>query len=277
MNRIGIIGSSYMTGGHIDSNGVEQPFLIKDIEDNFQDTDIKFYSSAQGGFGSELYLGAITHLKNKFDIDHVIMEWGVDRSLLSVPIEPTTKKGYFKTCWMGPNIIQESYAQNKFKNFTTRIESKRLKPQYRDFLLRLDDIERTYFYTMLHLRQSINLCKMLNISITACIWHGKWTKETIDRFSEEDIDAEVLPKDPTLYHKQENMIRELKLVLNPHDRFMTWGGYDIGREYFVRKYGLNGHTGKDNVHLDRVPQREAAQMISNIIKEQRKCVYGDDK
>ena len=46
--------------------------------------DIKFYNSASSGKGSELYLNKIVYLKDRFDIDILLMELVNNRSMLNV-------------------------------------------------------------------------------------------------------------------------------------------------------------------------------------------------
>lgn len=264
-----MIGSSYLTGGHLGRNDQLTPLFIDNIRDNFKGTDIEFFSNAQGGKGSEIYLNTILNMKKEYDIDHIVMEWITDRAYLTLDKEPESKQGYFEKCWSGDNIVHESFDQNKMKNFTTRISSKRLKKQHRNFLLTVDDLYRTYFFTMINLRQAIDLCHELNISITACMFWGRWTENNIDKnLLATPIDHLHMHHDDRLIKMQPHFIEQLCKKLKPTDKLMYWDGYEIGYEYFAEKYGLNHYLGKDGAHLDHEPQKEAANMISAIIKQQ---------
>lgn len=269
ISRVGMIGSSYLTGGHLGRNDQLTPLFIDNIRDNFKGTDIEFFSNAQGGKGSEIYLNTILNMKKEYDIDHIIMEWITDRAYLTLDKEPESRQGHFEKCWSGDNIVHESFDQNKMKHFTTRISSKRIKTQQRNFLLTIDDIYRTYFFTMINLRQAIDLCHELNISITACMFWGRWTENNIDEnLLKTPIDHLHMHDDDRLIKIQPHFIEQLCKTLKPTDKLMYWDGYEIGYEYFAKKYGLEHYLGKDRAHLDHEPQKEAANMISAIIKQQ---------
>ncbi len=269
ISKVGMIGSSYITGRHLCKNGEYTPLFIDNIRDNFKGTDIEFFSNAQGGKGSEIYLNAILNMKKEYDIDHIIMEWITDRAYLTVDKEPDLNPGHFEKCWAGDNIVHESFDQNKMKNFTTRTSSKRIKKQQRNFLLAIDDIYRTYFFTMINLRQAIDLCHELNISITACMFWGRWTENNIEKYTTSDRqDSLHMHKDLRLKDIQPQFIETLCNKLKLTDKFMHWNEYEIGYEYFAEKYGLTNYLGKDETHLEAGPQKEAANMISAIIKQQ---------
>ena len=57
---------------------------------------MQFYNSACSGKGTELYLNKIVYLKEKYDIDGLIMELVNNRSMLNVKILPDMYKVRYK-------------------------------------------------------------------------------------------------------------------------------------------------------------------------------------
>ena len=106
MCKVGIIGSSYSVGSHFKRTTIKTGHRTeRKVAAPFEqwlekyNPDIKFYNGACSGKGTELYLNKIVYLKEKYDIDGLIIEFVNNRSMLNVKVPGEDKKDIYKQIW----------------------------------------------------------------------------------------------------------------------------------------------------------------------------------
>jgi len=126
----------------------------------------EFYNSASSGKGSELYLNKIVYLKDRFDIDILLMELVNNRSMLNVKSQQYDLN----------NISDEIYENSAsiwdyMRGITQRIDYKSWCTE-KEFNTWKKVQERIAydnlafeFWGILDCKQAIKLCKMLNIRV----------------------------------------------------------------------------------------------------------------
>lgn len=97
--RIGIVGTSHSQGAQPIAPDLEQFYkstnrrFTQPLEQHLRAAmpDYEFYNMAASGRGTERYLSCIVHLKQKYSIDAVLLEYANNRSANSYWIHPSTE------------------------------------------------------------------------------------------------------------------------------------------------------------------------------------------
>ena len=182
MSRIGIIGSSFSTGGdnYLDDNGQKTGQQTRLMLDNFTlyDKDNEYFSCGMPGYGSELYLSNITYLKQEYDINKILIEVFVDESLRHIPIDyfyilkyltyddiSTIEKLYIHR--VRHEVLVNSASDAKIRNHLFRYAT--TATQENNYLKVFERIHKDLITkmlkTLINMYQSLQLCKMLNIDV----------------------------------------------------------------------------------------------------------------
>lgn len=111
--RIGIIGTSHSQGIQPYSTNLKQFYqsdekkFTKPLEYHLQAAmpEYKFYNVAASGRGTERYLSCIVHLKQKYSVDAVLLEYANNRTANSYWIHPSTETENIKQ-------FSEDYIEN---------------------------------------------------------------------------------------------------------------------------------------------------------------------
>lgn len=233
--KVGIIGSSHSTGAHKIADGTLTPTFLSWCEQH-KTKPMEFYSCANGGKGSEMFLNGIVHLKDTHDVDIMLIEIIHNRRNINADIAE-----YYNESFPGFRSANSSLFKEHLKEFKGIAElSKNTFPylklyRYKSFIHEeLDFFEilgSTYkkeennwkqaqlaiaanndmvdFWTILDVYQSLKLCKMLGIKTV--LWQNSIP---LERYTEQ--------------------YNELKTLC---DVFVTMGEYECSRHYFRSKYG----------------------------------------
>jgi hypothetical protein len=233
--RVGIIGSSHSTGAHELDNGTLTPTFLSWCEKH-KTKPIEFYSCANGGKGSEMFLNGIVHLKDTHDVDVMLIEIIHNRRNINADIglnidsglknHRTVDTDIFKKTLNDFNQIKDislntfpylklfaykAFVHEELKNFealgaTFKKEENNWKQVQLSIAANADMVD---FWTILDVYQSLKLCKMLGIKTV--LWQNS---VPLDRF-------------PDHYNE-----------LKQHcDIFVTMGEYECSRHYFRSIYG----------------------------------------
>jgi hypothetical protein len=192
--KLGIVGSSYSVGRH--HNPItQQNNLALPFETWF--TDIDVVNSACASKGTELYLNKVLHLKKQHNIDTLLLEVINNRSMLNVK----TQSAEYKSIWKETdidNILIDVYSNNssmyKYQryihqeidhtNFGTEKEFKSWK-RFQESIAA--DCTMNEFWALCDIKQTIDLCTLLNIKVVA--WAHHWHMEQIPVFDSAVQDA----------------------------------------------------------------------------------------
>lgn len=189
MMNVGIVGSSFSSGNINIAKGAKaidwenysdddyemigdkyvrtKPFT-EILKDSAQWPYYDFHSLAKPGYGSEKYLSDVIHLKKKYDIKILLLEFIENRGSRYRP----NRFEYYK------EIVEDSNSDlNEFMNLykdkhgdnmlLERLPGK----EWNEYLNNMNTPKSTLFFTLHDIIQTINLCKMLNIfPIIWCYW-----------------------------------------------------------------------------------------------------------
>ena len=197
IKNVGIVGSSFSSGNinlaknakSIDwENYSDDDYIMSDgkyhktrpLVDVLKTySEYNFYSLAEPGFGSEKYLSDVIYLKNKYDIDILLIEF----------IENRSSRYHYSNSDHYSNIVdnnlhefmdmyKESFGeQNIFK----RIKGK----EWNQFLNDVNTPKTILFFTLHDIIQTMNLCKIANIIPIIwcyCFWIGSSWNSKVDNF-----------------------------------------------------------------------------------------------
>jgi hypothetical protein len=256
--KVGIIGSSHSTGAHKLSDGTLTPTFLSWCEKH-KTQPMEFYSCANGGKGSEMFLNGIVHLKDTHDVDIMLIEIIHNRRNINADIAEM-----YDTNLPGVRRAESDMFRERLKQFTNIKElSKNTFPYLKLFSYKafvheeLENFEilgstykkeennwkqvqlaiaankdMTDFWTILDVYQSLKLCKMLGIKTV--LWQNS------------------VPLEMYFEH-----FAELKLL---SDIFVTMDEYECSRHYFRSKYGPDINC--DIAHLK--PEYES-ELIKNFL------------
>jgi hypothetical protein len=232
--KVGIIGSSHSTGAHKLADGSVTPTFLSWCEKH-KTQPLEFYSCANGGKGSEMFLNGIVHLKDTHDVDIMLIEIIHNRRNINADIGEM-----YDTNLPGVRRAESDMFHERLKQFTNIKElSKNTFPYLKLFSYKssvheeLENFEilgSTYkkeennwkqvqlaiaanedmvnFWTILDVYQSLKLCKMLGIKTV--LWQNR---VTLDRYPH---------------------YNEIKTLC---DVFVTMNEYECSRHYFKSVYG----------------------------------------
>ncbi len=184
MHKVGIVGSSYSVGNHHNKetgeNNLALPFetwLEK------YTTNMMFVNSACSSKGTELYLNKIVYLKEKHNIDVLLMELVNNRSELNFKCltEPYLKiKHVTDMSIIEDDVYRNSASAYEFMRALTQdMEEEWFSKTRKTFQHWKETQEQMAanhmspeFWGMLDVYQAIKLCKLLDIKVVT--WHKSW-------------------------------------------------------------------------------------------------------
>lgn len=199
--NIGILGSSFSVGNHHNpvtgENNLALPF-----ETWFEKylPEHNYFNSACSGKGTELYLNKIVYLKEKHNVDMIIMELINNRSMINVKtkearydeinhrtlldIEESVYKNS-ETIWGYIRNLDQPLNHKSFSKTNTHYE------HWRETQWNIASIENAMeFWGMLDIYQAIKLCKLLDIKVIT--WQHSWEFLNLKNFNEiKDISTYV--------------------------------------------------------------------------------------
>lgn len=235
--KVGIIGSSHSTGAHRLDDGTITPTFLSWCE-HHKTQPIEFYSCANGGKGSEMFLNSIVHLKDTYNVDIILIELIHNRRNINadigIDIDSDMKNfrsadtNIFKNTLSKFNNIKEissntfpylklfqykAFVHEELENFkilgsTYKKEENNWKQVQLSIAANADMVD---FWTILDVYQSLKLCKMLGIKTV--LWQNS------------------IPLERYTQH-----YNELKQYC---DIFITMGDYECSRHYFRSIYGAD--------------------------------------
>ena len=229
--NVGIIGSSHSTGAHQLSDGSVTPTFLSWCE-RYKSDSTHFYSCANGGKGSEMFLNSIVHLKEAHDVDVMLIEIIHNRSNINADLglDPVGKRVndsqlYREALTKFPSIrdisadtfpylklfrykgfISEELEEFSIIGNTYRKAETNWKTMQMAIGSHWDMVD---FWTALDVYQSLKLCRMLGIKTV--LWQNS------------------VPLDRYPVH-----LTELKQHC---DIFVTMDEYECSRHYFRSIYG----------------------------------------
>jgi hypothetical protein len=229
--NIGIIGSSHSTGAHQLSDGSLTPTFLSWCE-KYKSNSTHFYSCANGGKGSEMFLNSIVHLKEAHDVGVMLIEIIHNRRNINADLglDPTDSRVndsilYREALTKLPSIRDISadtfpYLKLfRYKGFISEeLEEfsiigntyQKAETNWKTMQMAIGSHwDMVDFWTILDVYQSLKLCKMLGIKTV--LWQN----------------SGVLERHTTQFN-------ELKTLC---DIFVTLDEYECSRHYFESKYG----------------------------------------
>lgn len=186
--KLGIVGSSFSVGCHYNPKTGKSDLALP-FESWFTDLDV--INAACASKGTELYLNKILYLKQKHNIDTLLLELINNRSMLNFK----TQLEEYKVIWKSDNIddiINDVYKDSSsmykyqrylhqdvdYKKFGTEKNYKIWK-SYQEQIAA--DCTANEFWALCDIKQSIDLCNLLNIKVIT--WAHHWHLEKIPVFS----------------------------------------------------------------------------------------------
>lgn len=191
--KLGIIGSSFSHGKHVD---LTKKIPTKPFEHWFENIDV--VNSACDARGTEFYLNKVLYLKQNHNIDTLLLEVINNRSMLNFKTQSKNYEIINKELDVN-NILEDVYKDNDgmvkyqdyitaenfdYLNFGTRKEFKIWKKFQTSIAA---DISMNEFWALCDIKQTIDLCKILNIQVVA--WAHFWPMEHIPIFNSVIKDA----------------------------------------------------------------------------------------
>ena len=178
MARIGIVGSSFSQGGdgrNVDGEYVRYTDYLHEYLQN-EITEHSFYNAARAGRGTERYLNNVIHLKERYEISHLLIEVIQNRS---VNYFWYNEEQYDKDLAEWDDYNSYKYSVLEDDDIVTYVNGAKNnyfeKSIFLDFskndLQKWQDISAYSLYKSSHLRvlaarditNTVKLCKMLNI------------------------------------------------------------------------------------------------------------------
>jgi hypothetical protein len=190
--KLGIIGSSFSFGNHEDIKLKKTRTMPFDYW--FKNIDV--VNSACDARGTELYLSKVLYLKQNHNIDTLLLEIINNRSMLNFKNSKHYQIIYNENNI--DNILTDVYRDNagmvKYQKYITEqldyteLGTKKEFNVWKRFQTSIAaDCTMNEFWAMCDIKQTINLCKILNIRVVA--WTHFWSMEHIPVFNSVIKDA----------------------------------------------------------------------------------------
>lgn len=246
MCKVGILGSSYSVGSHHNKETGENDLALP-FETWLEKytTNMKFFNSACAGKGTELYLNKIVYLKEKHNVDAVLMELVNNRSMLNFKCLPDSYSKIQRTNDMA-DIEEDVYktsasAWEYWRALIQDMQEHTFAPSVRAFEMWKDvqwNIASTHnameFWGMLDIYQAIKLCKMLNIEVVT--WQKSWNFNTLPGFKSMlqkalHVDFEGL----NAHQYYSNKYNDPDKILCDHDHFNDCINEEMVRDFIAPK------------------------------------------
>jgi hypothetical protein len=252
--KIGIVGSSYSVGLHTNGREHSEKVILASRFETWLEkhtTGMEFFNAACAGKGTELYLNKVVYLKNKFNIDCLLIEVIQNRSMLNVKCMPDAYKSIIKDtdiAQLEHNVYKNSSSgydhwrsiEEPIEEQTQLAANKKSFDTWKEVQWNIAAIDNsTDFWGVLDIYQTIKLCKMLGIK---CVL---WANKT--KFSELPI--------------FENMLQE--------ESYIKFGIFPNAFEYYVNKYGKKNIL-CDHAHFnDSTNEEMVKDFIAPMIRVQQ--------
>lgn len=192
MCKVGILGSSYSVGSHHNKETGENDLALP-FETWLEKytTKMQFFNSACAGKGTELYLNKIVYLKEKHNVDVILMELVNNRSMLNFKCLPDAYNKIQRTSDMA-DIEEDVYKSSAssweyWRAIIQDMQEHTFAPSVKAFEIWKDvqwNIASTHhameFWGMLDIYQAIRLCKMLDIEVIT--WQKSWNFNSLPGF-----------------------------------------------------------------------------------------------
>lgn len=174
MNKLGIIGSSFSVGSHYNKqtglNNLALPFESWIMK---YTSGMQVYNSACSGKGTELYLNKILYLKDRYNINSILIEMVNNRSMLNVK---TQNENYnvddINLHDSEINIYEDSLSIWEYVRSIDQpisinnLGSSREFKTWQEIQKNIAFSENAFeFWGIVDLYQAIKLCKMLSIKV----------------------------------------------------------------------------------------------------------------
>ena len=224
--NIVILGSSFSVGCHHNSetgeNNLAAPFeswLVKYLP------EYSYHNSACSGKGTELYLDKIVYLKEKHDVDFILMELVNNRSMLNVKSQDYDLTNVSSDVYKDSASIWEHVRGiTQPINYDT-FGSKREFDIWKRVQEQIAYNENAFeFWGILDCQQAIKLCKMLNIGVIT------WQKSFDFR---EHIDTDVKFDEYTNAHEYYISRYSEEEILCDHVHFNDSINEEMIRDFIV--------------------------------------------
>lgn len=239
--RVGIIGSSHSTGNHKLDNGSVTPKFLDVIQE--LDPANEYISCAHPGKGSEMFLNAVVHLKDRYAVDAILIELIHNRRNINCDVSKEDDSFYheidskkyqhsLQSASTAQELADNTFTYNNLYNYKNFISCEDqffnlklvgdtlIKKQlaWRDIQLSIASVESMVdFWTVQDIYQTVKLCSMLNIKTVV------WQNSVIF-----DFDTPV-----------KEMDRIAQTFYNDIDCFVRFDEFTASKRYFTH------HLGKD--------------------------------
>jgi hypothetical protein len=114
-----------------------------------------------------------------------------------------------------------------------------------------DNTSRLEWWTRNNMLQAVQLCNALNINIIMWKMHNYRD-----------------PSNKNINEVQNKTIELIQKQWKDRDCWVSFGGHQWARDFFIDKYGLRGHVCADGVHLSKQCQKENAKVLAEKITKQ---------
>jgi hypothetical protein len=194
--KLGIVGSSHSVGMDTDLTAKIKKTRTMPFEHWFKNIDV--VNSACDARGTELYLSKVLYLKQNHNIDTLLLEVINNRSMFNVKTKSNNYKIIYNKLDIN-NVLADVYKNhNGMSKYQDHINV--AKFNYAEFGTKKEfnawnrfqtsiaaDCTMNEFWAMCDIKQTINLCKILNIRVVA--WTHYWSMEHIPIFNSVIQDA----------------------------------------------------------------------------------------
>lgn len=247
--KFGIVGSSYSVGKHHNfetgTNDLAEPFEM--WLEKYTD-GVEFINAACAGKGTELYLNKVVYLKDKFDIDGLLIEFVNNRSMLNFKCLPEKYTDIYRnenvdeleenvyrsseTIWPYMRALIQDMEEENFSPSSKKFEC------WKEVQWNIASVDAAMeFWGSIDIYQTIKLCNMLNIKCVS--WSKTWSYQNLPSF--------------------DNILQGSKYV--------RMGDSINAHEYYVDKYGLDNILCDHDHFNDAVNEEMVKDFIAPAIME----------
>lgn len=174
MENVGIVGSSYSEMlNDINEDQERTKSMITWLREINKNTDLRFFSTANGGLGSEQFLSDVIFLKQKHNISILL-------------IELIENRAYCNLEKSGDKIYKSVLDKSTKKDIFIDLYKENIKAFYKHTGANIHSLgTENLLFTAHDIIQTLNLCKLL--SIKPIIWSYRQPEATIKYFNDMDV------------------------------------------------------------------------------------------
>lgn len=229
--RLGIVGSSYSTGRHHNPNSPyhwtapegDSHYLAQPFEKWFEGNGIDIFNSAMPGKGTEHYVNNVIYLKKTHDIDTLLLEVVNNRSELNVKVRTNKYNKIYEATEIN-DVVQSVYHsgagmyQHEAHLNTSFLEPLQFGTEkdqkcWKQYQLSIAaSIPMNEFWSLVDIKQTIDLCKMLGIRVVA--WNNRWNMQHLPVWDSviKDIEYISFPNKQDAYNYYKNKYSDAKIL-----------------------------------------------------------------